>query len=242
MGGRPGSGPVYPRSVPGRGATIDSRWPSSSPSSSSRRCRAPATWRPCGRPPSPTRSTHPTGCSSPPGAGTGCSRSSSPGRRREAARCGSWTRGARSSGSSSRSSRGLPCGWRRGPRCSTGSSSWWTRTAAPTTRPSASACPAGRDDRSPSSCSTCSTSTAAGSWASRWTSGARPCAGCCGRATRWSWCRRSRARAGRSTRPCPRRGSRACSRAGARVPTCRGSAARCGGRSWRAARRVLRAG
>ena len=45
MGGRDGAGPVYP----GRGATIGPRWPSSSPSSSSRRSPARGTSRPCGR-------------------------------------------------------------------------------------------------------------------------------------------------------------------------------------------------
>ena len=179
------------------------------------------------------RSTPPTTCSSRPGAATGCSCSSA---RRSAGRGRRPDRGPdrpRSRAAGCPSSPGSRSGSPRGPRCST--ASWWssTRAAAPTTTALRRASTGSPGGPSRCSCSTCSTSTASGcSGLPLEKRRARPANASSGRATRsWS-CPRSPARAGRSMPRSPPRGSPGCSPGGGRAPTCRASAASCGGRSW----------
>ena len=180
------------------------------------------------------RSTRPTGSSSPPGAGTGSSRSSSQGPRRgEAEPSGSWTaRGAdvRRAAPGARGARGAGGGAvrraRRGAR-RRGHARPRRRRGAPR----AALRPAGSAGRLPGLRPAPPRRTLAAGPAARQAArgaAAGPAAGRRG----GDGAGDHRARAGRSTRRCRRRGSRACSRGGARARTCRGFTAGCGGRSW----------
>ena len=160
---------------------------------------ARATSSPCGRRPTPSPSTPPTGCSSRPGAGIGRSRSSSPAgvaRRGPGPRRRPAGRGPRGGAAGARGARGAGRGRVRGARRRAGRG----RRQRPRRRPGAARAPRGQPGR-PVAFLAFDLLHLDGNGCSAPLERRRAALRrCCGRATRSCWSRRSPARAGRSTR------------------------------------------